>query len=341
MREGDWAGNFAAGKWNDLILASIKCSTDAAVVSRRHRRRGCPNTMEMRAARALKLIQVGELSAGGHASEGADLAEGNSATLTELRQRLAIPHDPIPPMPVDVPHVQFGGEGVLPQRSLCTQAAGGPSDMTNHHLRPLSDSTSDTHSLFRVAELVARGDMPPLAVETIKLGRMTALRKESGGVRSIVSGEIMRRLVAQTFAQQVGPAVKAATAPFQYALSTRAGSECIAHVLQAVSEMDPDATVTSVDGISAYDSISRRAMLLGLQRVDGGSAMIPFVHMFYSSPSSYLWEDDSGVVRTIQQGEGGEQGDALIAWGNTQLSRRCSQGCFRMSVSLRIWTMCT
>ena len=40
--------------------------------------------------------------------------------------------------------------------------------------------------------------------------------------------------------------------------------------------------------------------------------MIPFVHMFYSSPSSYLWEDDSGVVRTIQQGEGGEEGDALM-----------------------------
>ena len=53
-------------------------------------------------------------------------------------------------------------------------------------------------------------------------------------------------------------------------------------------------------------------MLLGLQRVEGGSAVVPFVHMFYSSPSSYLWEDDSGVVRTIQQGEGGEQGDALM-----------------------------
>ena len=122
----------------------------------------------------------------------------------------------------------------------------------------------------------------------------------------------MRRLTARTIAQQVGPAVKAATAPFQYALSTRAGCECIAHALQAVCELDPEATVTSIDGISACDSISRRAMLLGLQRVEGGSSVIPFVHMFYSSPSSYLWEDDSGVVHTIQQGEGGEQGDALM-----------------------------
>ena len=63
-------------------------------------------------------------------------------------------------------------------------AAGSPSGMT-----PLLDSTSDTHSLFRVAELMARGDLLPQAIEAIKLRRMTALRKESGGVRGIVSGE--------------------------------------------------------------------------------------------------------------------------------------------------------
>ena len=62
--------------------------------------------------------------------------------------------------------------------------------------------------------------MPPQAIEAIKLGRMTALRKESGGIRGIVSGEVMSRLTARTIAQQVGPAVKAAAAPFQYALST-------------------------------------------------------------------------------------------------------------------------
>ena len=37
-----------------------------------------------------------------------------------------------------------------------------------------------------------------------------------------------------------------------------------------------------------------------------------FVPLFYSSPSKYLWEDDEGVRHTIHQGEGGEQGDALM-----------------------------
>ena len=53
-------------------------------------------------------------------------------------------------------------------------------------------------------------------------------------------------------------------------------------------------------------------MLEGLMQVDGGSATLPFVRMFYGAPSGYLWEDDFGQVHTISQGEGGEQGDALM-----------------------------
>ena len=78
-------------------------------------------------------------------------------------------------------------------------------------------------------------------------------------------GEVIRRLTARTMAQQLRPAIEAATAPFQYALSTRAGCECVSHALQAISELDEDATVTSIDGISAYDTISRRAMIAGLE----------------------------------------------------------------------------
>ena len=53
-------------------------------------------------------------------------------------------------------------------------------------------------------------------------------------------------------------------------------------------------------------------MLQGLAQVDGGCSVLPFVRLFYSQPSAYLWEDDEGVVHTIHQGEGGEQGDALM-----------------------------
>ena len=50
----------------------------------------------------------------------------------------------------------------------------------------------------------------------------------------------------------------------------------------------------------------------GLMQVDVGSGTLSFVRMFYGAPSEYLWEDDFGQVHTIAQGEGGEQGDAIL-----------------------------
>ena len=50
----------------------------------------------------------------------------------------------------------------------------------------------------------------------------------------------------------------------------------------------------------------------GLQQVEGGLATLPFVRMFYGTPSEYLWEDSDGVVHSIPQGEGGEQGDPML-----------------------------
>ena len=69
--------------------------------------------------------------------------------------------------------------------------------------------------------------------------------------------------------------MEGATAPFQYVLATRAGSECIAHALQALSEVDPESTVLSIDGISAYDLSSRRAILSALARVKGVGRSFP------------------------------------------------------------------
>ena len=61
-----------------------------------------------------------------------------------------------------------------------------------------------------------------------------------------------------------------------------------------------------IDGVGAYDLISRQAML------EGGDQILPFVRMFYGSPSTCVWEDEMGNSQDIPQGEGGEQGDPLM-----------------------------
>ena len=91
---------------------------------------------------------------------------------------------------------------------------------------------------------------------------------------------MLRRIVARTVVQQIRTVVERATAPFQYVMSTRAGTECVAHALQALSELDPRATIVSIDGVSAFDLISRRAMMEALMELEVGSQILPFVRMF-------------------------------------------------------------
>ena len=149
---------------------------------------------------------------------------------------------------------------------------------------------------------MARGQLPEAVINIIRMGRLTALSKPDGGVRGIVAGDVVRRLVARTMSQQLSPAVERATSPCQSPMTTRAGCECVAHVLQVLTEIDPQVTVTSIDGLGAYDMTSRGAMLRGLMNVSGAALLL--TRMFQGRSSKYLWEMDNGEVHRIPQGEG-------------------------------------
>ena len=142
--------------------------------------------------------------------------------------------------------------------------------MTADHLFPVLDSEGDSALLAEVGSIMSQGEIPDAVMEGIRLGRLTPLQKPHGGVSGIVVGDIMRRLVARTMAKQIAKKVEKATAPFQYALTTKAGCECVAHILQTIMDKDERATVVSIDGAGAYDLISRNAMMEGLLRMEDG-----------------------------------------------------------------------
>ena len=180
--------------------------------------------------------------AGQQALEGAALASGNEQTrraLTDATRRPATARAPFPEdlhfhwpeVPLILDHVQLLRNLRCAKRS----AAGGPSCMT----APLLESSRDFELFWSMCQEFARGIIPVPVLEAIRMGRMTALQKPSGGVRGIEVGDIIRRLVSHTLAQQLAPAVEKATAPFQYALTTRAGCECIGHILQVETDFQP------------------------------------------------------------------------------------------------------
>ena len=52
--------------------------------------------------------------------------------------------------------------------------------------------------------------------------------------------------------------------------------------------------------------------MAGLAHLEEGDKLLPFLRLFYSSPSAFLWEDDVGTTHHIRQGEEGEQRDPLM-----------------------------
>ena len=118
-------------------------------------------------------------------------------------------------------------------------AAAGPSGMTTEHLRLVLDTVHHAQLLFKLGEQLSRAETPTTIVNSVRLGRLTALQKPNGGVRGVVAADILRRLVGRTMAQQLSDVVKAATAPFQCALSTRAGTECHGPCIAVIDRGEP------------------------------------------------------------------------------------------------------
>ena len=118
--------------------------------------------------------------------------------------------------------------------------------MIYEYLRPLLDNPRDVQRLHQLGERFARAGVPQQIVDAVRMGRITPLREPDGGVRGIVAVDLP---------------------PFNTP-SPRVLDANVSLTWFKGCEMNPTATITSIDGISAYDSISRRAMLQGFHHLD-------------------------------------------------------------------------
>ena len=173
---------------------------------------------------------------------------------------------------------------------------------------------------------MSTADLPKEIADVLGLGALTPLLKENGSFGGIVTGDTFRRGVARTMTQQCAKKFEEACMLFQYALSTRAGTDYIARVVRSLMELDPKKTLLLIDGIGASDHIKRKSMLEAFYTKPALAPLILFVRMFYGKDSTYVWYDDEGVPHEILQGEGGEQGDSVVCPGSARNSH--SSGCF-------------
>ena len=246
----------------------------------------------------------------------AALAPGSAATLEALTDPARRPAHPLRAPAPEVLQYRPSEKVLLSAhqvgealRTSKRGSAAGLSGATVELYKLLLDDAAALGSFTFAVSVAARAQAPQVALDAIALSRLTALRKPTGGVRGIATGDVFRRLVSRTLARAFSGELDAATRPFQFALQTRAGTDSLAAMLRAAVELDPRATVVSLDGRSAYDTISRATILAKLR--DTVPSLLPFTRAMYARTSTYLWWDDEGRVHDIVQAEGVEQGDPL------------------------------
>ena len=144
-------------------------------------------------------------------------------------------------------------------------------------------------------------------------------------MEACATGCSFRRLVAKVLARQFSDAVEAVCAPLQFALSTRAGTDCVGHAIRVAIELNLHLTVLSKDGVGAYDHVFRASMLATLVEVPGLRGFLPFVKSAYERASSYVWPDEEGVRLNSMRAGNQETPSCLCCsvWAYRIRSRKC------------------
>ena len=125
--------------------------------------------------------------------------------------------------------------------------------MTAEHLKGLLESVDDSLLLAELANSLAQADVPPDIVRALRWGRITALQKPDNGVRDIV-GEFICRLVARTLANIFRSKPKKRL----FLTNMHWKPECVAYVIQTLTDLDDNATVVSEEGVGAFDLTQRK-----------------------------------------------------------------------------------
>ena len=232
--------DFAAGLWTQLHR---NAELDTPSPNRKH----TTMTMEQKGRAADQRVRMGEVSRARQCLTGAAVAPGNDTTFQDMqRKRQQIPVVPLPQEVLNfqpqVP-VQFDRKTFLASlKSAPRGSSPGPGGWTYEYLKGLLDDTDTFEWLLSACNSLSQAKVPRKIAEVLMSARMTALTKPNGGVRGIAIGGSLRHLVARTLAKQFSKVFETECAPFQYALSTRAGTDFVGHMLRASTDAEPTAT---------------------------------------------------------------------------------------------------
>ena len=101
-------------------------------------------------------------------------------------------------------------------------------------------------------------------------------------MRGISAGDTLRRLVGKCLARQFAEQLQQAAGPANFGMSTRCGTDGLVHLARALLESDPAQTILCIDGVGAFDHVSRARMFERLLATPSLRPILPFARLWYS-----------------------------------------------------------
>ena len=328
LRSGDWAKLLPELKFRTprRLPTASPLSTDkqlamalraSAVLTRTHSRSGAAAALS--APLTPRRLQTGDLTAA--------FKKLNPVAGVDSFDDSEIPRRPLnPPLDVAPASISFTVKEVLKNvRRANKAAAGGPSGtdyLTLGTWFHADDALS--LSLTRIINHIAAGKVPNPIVQLLIAGRGICIPKdEKGGLRPIVVGSVLMRLVGSLAIRKESAAITqyflsldtdiaapSPTRPFQFGVGVQGGCELMASAIEAHLGVNPTSIVLSCDAANAFNSVCR-SKLWGVLRAKFPS-LYALVRMMYGSEASIIFSEE-GVPHpsVVKNSVGTRQGCSL------------------------------
>ncbi|CAI6008072.1 unnamed protein product [Closterium sp. NIES-65] len=308
---------FGRGEWAELVSDALGRRTP---LPRRtgHRSRTAtdPSTAdERRIARCLRLAACNETSRACAALESAEAAPNTQGTIQRLQSKHPNAERPTPawqsgfqgsPLVLSVDHLH---------RAIFTAPRGssrGPSGWVAEHLRDTFLAFPQSlHFLLAVYQQWLRGRCAPAVRSLLASSTLVALAKSNMDVRPIAIGEVLVRILSRAVCLQLRDQMaRVFLASQQFGVGVTCGTEVVVRGVRRALADHPDWVVLQLDVANAFNSFHRDRMFQALQASPEFQCLIPFIGLFYGTPSDLHYRSGTGVV-TMHSERGTRQGDPL------------------------------
>ncbi|CAI5942907.1 unnamed protein product [Closterium sp. NIES-65] len=272
---------FGRGEWAELVSDALGRRTP---LPRRtgHRSRTATDPSaadERRIARCLRLAACNETSRACAALESAEAAPDTQGTIQRLQSKHPNAERPTP--------------------AWLSGFQGSPLVL------------SSLHFLLAVYQQWLRGRCAPAARSLLASSTLVALAKSNMDVRPIAIGEVLVRILSRAVCLQLRDQMaRVFLASQQFGVGVTCGTEVVVRGVRRALADHPDWVVLQLDVANAFNSFHRDRMFQALQASPEFQCLIPFIGLFYGTPSDLHYRSGTGVV-TMHSERGTRQGDPL------------------------------